>query len=407
MGLGSMGTARDVWGWVAAAAWAVAVLVVCGRVLVSPGANSVYPIFAEAGRRWLQADGLYPEPEGPDGLDRFRYTPAVAAAFAPLGLLPDRIGGCLWRLLNAGAYLGAFAWCCAAVLPGWAGLSRERRAALWLLLVPLSVGSLNNGQSNPLVAALLLAAVAGVARRRWNLAAACVTGACLFKGYPLAVGLLLAAVYPRRFGPRLALALAVGFAAPLVLQRPEYVAAQYHEWVAQLGADDRTNAPLVNGYRDLWLLCRRVQLPISRDVYLGLQLAAGAAAAGLCMAGRRAGWSRRHLLAALLSLGSCWMMLCGPATESSTYILLAPALTWAAVAAWGGGRPRWAGTMVLGGLGLMIAGQLACWFPVGKHVHGLGIQPLAALLLTVTVTAGCAADLRRGSGGRGVLTPTA
>src|SRR5262249_60051181 len=126
---------------------------------------------------------------------------------APVGLLPVAPGGCLWRLANAAAFLGGFAWWCAAVLPGWRSLSAGRRAALWLLLVPVSVGSLNNGQSNPLVAGLLLAAVAGVADRRWNVAAACVAGASLVKGDAPAGGLLLAAGSPRSVPPPLAPAL--------------------------------------------------------------------------------------------------------------------------------------------------------------------------------------------------------
>src|SRR5262245_54952943 len=105
---GAEGGKRLIWPWLPVAVWAVAVLAVCGRALVSPRAHSVYPIFAEAGRRWLGGEGLYPEPEG--GLDRFRYSPPVAALFAPLSLLPDGLAGCLWRVVNAGAYLGALAW---------------------------------------------------------------------------------------------------------------------------------------------------------------------------------------------------------------------------------------------------------------------------------------------------------
>ena len=76
------------------------------------------------------------------------------------------------------------------------------------------------------------------------MAAACVTVACLFKGYPLAVGLLLAAVYPRPFAPRLVLALAAGLALPLLVQRPDYVAQAYRDWLWVLGADDRMGLPV-------------------------------------------------------------------------------------------------------------------------------------------------------------------
>jgi hypothetical protein len=381
---------------VAFVVWGAILLVICGRVLLSPRANSVYPIFAHAGRAWLAGEALYSDAR-PEGLDVYRYSPAVAALFAPLSLLPDAVGGCLWRLLNAGALLAGFAWWCVAVLPGWRSLSRGQRSMLWLLLVPLAVGSLNNGQSNPLVIGLLLAAVAGAAARRWNVAAVCVTVAVLFKGYPVAVGLLLAAVYPRSFAPRLALALAAGLLLPFALQRPGYAAAEYESWLLHVGGDDRRDRELENGYRDLWQLCRLAGIPMSRGAYLGVQLATAAGLAGLVLAGQAARWSRRRLLTLLLALATCWMMLCGPATESSTYVLLAPALVWAVLEAW----TRWQGWvrwLPAVSFGLLAASAAACWFPAGKQVHALGVQPLAALLLTVALLAAQVGGSARGGG---------
>ena len=37
-------------------------------------------------------------------------------------------------------------------------------------------------------------------------------------------------------------------------------------------------------------------------------------------------WPTPRILEAVLLLGACWMMLCGPATESASYVLLAPSL---------------------------------------------------------------------------------
>jgi hypothetical protein len=386
------------WHRLALGLWAAAIAVICVRVLLAARANTVYPIFASAGRGWLHGEALYP---GPKGLDAFRYSPPVAALFAPFSLLPDALGGCLWRLLNAAVYLAAFAWWRRAVLPGGGGLGRGTVAALWLLLLPLSVGNLNNGQSNPLVTGLLLAAVAGAARERWNLAAACVTAAGLFKGYPLAVGLLLAAIYPRQFGLRLVLALIAGLALPFLLQRPDYVVRAYQDWLWVLGADDRTGIPADNSYRDLWQLFRLGGVPISRDLYFGLQLACAAGAAALCLGGRAAGWPRQRLLTALFALGTCWMLLCGPATESSTYHLLAPVLAWAVVEAWAADKAPATRYLTLLCFGLLTMTQAACWFPVGKQVHALGVQPLATLLLTGALVAEYITALAWGrSGGR-------
>jgi dolichol-phosphate mannosyltransferase len=383
--------------WIGAAV----LLIVCGRVLLAPRANGVYLIFANAGLSWREGEPLYPGVARPGVPDQFRYSPPIAALFAPFSLLPDPLGGCLWRFLNAAVYVAAFAWWRRAAAPGGDRLSPRALAALWWLLLPLSVGSLNSGQSNPLVTGLLLAAVAGVARQRWNLAAACITVAFLFKGYPLAVGLLLAAVYPRQFGPRLALALLAGLALPFVLQRPDYVAQMYRGWAAALGADDRTDGPLSHSYRDLWLLIRLSGLPVSRGFYFGVQLAAAAGAAALCIAGRATGWPQRQLLTALLSLGICWMLLCGPATESNTYILLAPVLAWAVVEAWT--SPDTARTRHLPAVcyGVLALSQAACWFPAGKQLHTLGAQPLTALLLTGGLVSGYIRELAR----RGAYRP--
>src|SRR5690348_7435542 len=89
----------------ALAVWAVILIAVSLRTLVSPRANSVYPIFSDAGRKWLATANLYDPPVG--DLDQYRYSPTVAAGFAPLSLLPDQPAGVLWRWLNASVFLGA------------------------------------------------------------------------------------------------------------------------------------------------------------------------------------------------------------------------------------------------------------------------------------------------------------
>jgi hypothetical protein len=86
-------------------------------------------------------------------------------------------------------------------------------------------------------------------------------------------------------------------------------------------------------------------------------------------------------MAAALTLGTCWMMLCGPATESSTYVLLAPALAWAVLNA---GREPWP-LRALPALawGLLVTCVLAGLFRNTARFHALGLQPLAALLFSL------------------------
>jgi hypothetical protein len=52
-----------------------------------------------------------------------------------------------------------------------------------------------------------------------------------------------------------------------------------------------------------------------------------------CAIRQRRGWPLSRVLAALFSLACVWMMLCGPATEGVTYLLLAPVVVFALVQA--------------------------------------------------------------------------
>src|SRR6516164_5876371 len=76
----------DRWQRFAIIAWVLALLILGGKAVVRPHSNSVYPIFADAGRHWREGSDLYELP--PTG-DEFRYSPLVAALFVPPGLLPD------------------------------------------------------------------------------------------------------------------------------------------------------------------------------------------------------------------------------------------------------------------------------------------------------------------------------
>src|SRR5437870_4591427 len=156
----STGRARySGWAMLALAAWGVVLLVLAIRTAIAPRIHSVYPIYQRAGQSWLAGTDLY-EPTG----EPFRYSPLAAALFAPLSLLPDAVGGLFWRSINVGIYLAALGWGSAIVWP--TRLTGARRAVWFLLLLPLSLGSLSNGQSNVLVLGLMLMAVSGVHRSR-------------------------------------------------------------------------------------------------------------------------------------------------------------------------------------------------------------------------------------------------
>ena len=352
--------------------WFAVVVIIDFRFLIGSPKQTVYPTFARAGADWRAARDLYQHTEA-----LFRYSPLVAAFFVPFSQLPNWLGEVLWRLLNVGVYLAAMLWWAQTSLPTL--LSRAQMAALLLLALPLSIGSINNGQSNPLVIGLLLAAIAAAQNKRWNLTALAVALATYFKLYPLAVGLLLVVVYPRQLGWRLLMFLVAGAGLPFLLQDPSYVAGQYASWCHYLLGDMRIDVPLAGANRDLRLLFRLWEIPVSLHAYTAIQLVMASAIALHCVAARRAGWSERHLLASLLAWGCCWMLLLGPATESCTYILLAPSLAWAIVDAWAARKPLAARCFLTAAAGLFAIALIANWFPFAKAIHALGPQPLGVL----------------------------
>jgi hypothetical protein len=369
---------HDFWVRLALFVWLVVLAAVGGRAWVQPAKRTLYTTWVRVGSEWENRLDLYHQ-HWSAGEDQFRYSPLAAVLFTPFHHLPLRPGAVLWRLLNGLALLGGFAcWLHAAPVPRTA----RQQAILFLLLAPLSLSSLNNGQPNPLVIGLLLAALAAADSRHWLLSAVLVSLACALKVYPLALGLLLAAAYPRRFAPWLLLTLVLALVLPFLCGPADYVGRQYALWMHRLDVDQRSNWPLHMAYRDLWLLIRLGHLPVTPKGYLGMQLLTAAGCAVLCVAGRWRGWPRRHVLLAVLALGSCWMILCGPATESSTYVLLAPALAWAVVAARCDTWPGVARYLTAGALVLLMMSVLAGLSPKASRFHALGPQPLGTLLLS-------------------------
>jgi hypothetical protein len=352
----------DPWVRAAITVWIVILVSILIRLVVLPTHAGVYPIFANAARNWLAGQGVYNGAGEP-----YRYSPFITICFIPFSLLPDFVGGIVWRALNAAVFLGALAWWCRSVLP--VSLTARQVAWFFLLIVPMSVGSLNNGQSNALILGLLLAAGAAVAGKRWNLATVCLAIACLFKIYPIAIALLLAAGYPRRLGIRLILALTVGLGLPFLLGDRAYVFEQHGDWIHHLRVEDRYAGPIETTYRDIRMLFRVWLVPLSARTFLVAQLAAAAGIAAVCLAKRpRLGQPNEFLTRALV-LGCCWMTVFGPATEPSTYILIGPALAWAVMQAWltPGGNVRRAVVLLI--YGLTGLAQAVLWFPWGPRFN--------------------------------------
>jgi len=99
----------------------------------------------------------------------------------------------------------------------------------------------------------------------------------------------------------------------------------------------------------------------------------------VCWRRQRAGWPTPALLSATLALTTAWMMLLGPATESSSFILLAPSFGWSVLEALR--EPP------LGSRRLLLWGSCACFviavvlggFLATVKVHSLGVHVWGSL----------------------------
>jgi hypothetical protein len=385
------------WERAALLAWGLLLLTVCFRAAIWPEAHSVYPIFALASEKWLASQDLYLQTK----YDVYRYSPLVAAALVPLGLLPMSMGGVLWRLLGAGVYLAALGWWGRTMMPRPdssapdQNTKRKWLAIFFLLVLPLSLDNLNNGQSNVLMIGLVMFGVLACGTERWNVAAMCLAAACLFKIYPLAVAMLLAGVYPRRFPVRFVLMLAVGLVVPFLLQRPGYVAEQYASWVSYLQTDDRQSKVLELWYRDVRLLSRLCGMPLAAGVYALIQLAAGGCIAAVCLAARRQGWPHRRLAPLLFGLSCCWMTVFGVAAETATYMIMAPIASWLVVEAWRQSRPHWFRGLYLGIYLLFVLARAAGSYPDYRR-YSMVVQPGTSLLLFLVLLVTALQQLRAG-----------
>jgi hypothetical protein len=363
--------------WAAIVVWSAVLLGLSVRILANPNRATTFTVYRLAGSHWFHGEHLYSEWHG------FVYSPLAAACFCPFVLLPPSLGNLSWTWFNTTVFLFGLA---AVVNSGIYPHVQRHQGIVYLLILPLVLGNLDTAQANPTLIGLILLGVAAAQAERWNQAAFSVAAATYLKIYPLAVGLLLCVLAPKNLSWRLILALLLLGLLPFVLQHWTYVSQQYHEWMATRSADDRRLYPLNVAPLDLWfVLVRFGHLPIPGTLYALFQMLSGGAIALYCATGAWRHWRREQILMGLFSLVCIWMTLCGPATESQTYVLLAPAVVFALVESMTQSRPFWlrAG-LFCAYLPLVLAVARASFLPAQKSLWLLTAQPVAAIIFLGT-----------------------
>ena len=357
--------------------WTIALIVLVARPLLLPQRGTSFDTYNLAGSHWLRGETVYTQWMG------FVYSPLVAAFFAPFAFLSLPVSNIIWRLINAAALLGGmFALLGTNLFPG---VGRGGAGVAYLLLAPLALGNIDISQANPLVAGLIMFAIAAVSTEHWNRAAFCIALATFFKIYPLAVGLLICVIAPRRFVWRLFGALVLLALIPFVFQHWSYVSEQYRAWIATRIADDRRNWPVEKLPLDLWFVIYWVfHLPIPHKIYPLIQLGSAAGLAMFCAYGTWKEWNTKRVLIGLFCFSAIWMTLCGPATESYTYMLLGPPAILALLQSSHSNQGFWIRFWVIASVALqLLAVARASFMPHFKSFWILAIQPISALLFLV------------------------
>lgn len=382
--------------------WVSVVGVILGRVAFSAHMPpSVVPVYFSAAYRWLAGEDLY---EFKQPWDVYRYPPCFAPSFVPFTSIPIRLGELLWRTLSIAIMItGLRNW----ALCGWR-MTPGQRGALFLLTLPLCLNSLGNGQVNILLLGLLLHGASAAIRLKGALSGFCVALATAIKVYPIALGLLFACVLPKRIIPWLALSIGGLLAFPFLLAPAGYVAGQYVRFAESVGADTRREADHPYPPRDLYLVMRNYMFEPSERMYTIIVLAV---AAGMAMTVGITALRKKDPRVALIlafDLGCVWMTVFGPATEPSTYALLAPTAA-ACVIFSRSSLIRF--TPALCSYLLLIAPVVRDFFPNGRAFHNMGIQPLGGLLLLgVLLLSWCTNEFlhfsRRGRGTIKVCDPS-
>jgi Glycosyltransferase family 87 len=213
----SPAVARRRWiDWLVAAIWLGAIVAASVQQGGTHQHNN-FLIFRAASRHLIAGSDLYALYPA-EHADLYKYSPTFALLFAPFAYLPFLPAMLLWNALNAGALYVALG----MVLPRRA--ATVARAIVFLDML----GSLQNVQSNALVAALIIFTFAAYERHHTALGSLAAVGGAFIKLFPLA-GVSFAIFHPRKV--RVALAV-VGstvllLALPLLVTTPTILRAQY------------------------------------------------------------------------------------------------------------------------------------------------------------------------------------
>ena len=172
---------------------------------------------------------LYPDRQW----DLYKYSPAFALFMGSMAYLPDVAGLAIWNSLNALVLFFAI-----RSLP----LSNRNRNLILLFIFVEMLGSLQNSQSNGLVAGAIILGDHFLRKGKMQRATLWLVIGTFIKVYG-AIGFVLFLFYPGklRFILYAALWTVIFACVPLVVTGPEVLIAQYQSWARMMASDQSTS----------------------------------------------------------------------------------------------------------------------------------------------------------------------
>ncbi len=186
---------------------------------------------------------LYPK----EHWDLYKYTPSFSVLFAPFAVLPDLLGLTLWNLLNALLLFFAI-----KHLPGWLS-ENKKKFVLWFIVIELMT-SIQNEQSNGLIAGLIIFAYVLLERKKILFATLLISIGIFIKPFGL-VALPLLLLFPEKLKSIL---FTIGwsiilFFIPLLIVSYSQLIYLYGSWGNLLIADHSASVGLsVMGWLHTW-----------------------------------------------------------------------------------------------------------------------------------------------------------
>ncbi len=240
-----------------------------------------------------------------DHWDLYKYSPTFSLLFGAIAWLPDYLGLPVWDLMNALCLFTAIKW-----LPG---LDDRKKSWLLLFCLPELLGSIQNTQSNGLMAGLLIMALALAERSKYALSTLCIVLSVYIKIYG-ALAFVLYLFYPGKF--RIAAWTLVWMllltALPLAVINTHQLIFLYRSWLHLLENDRSASIGLsVMGMMGSWF---KLAPPKGLVAGIGLLLFA----LPLMLVKQYREYRFRLLMLASVLL---WIVLFNHKAESPTYVI--------------------------------------------------------------------------------------